>query len=103
MFAIAIVHMTQELFDLLYGFDKLEVKDTNLEFAALVIGQLKESGGRLMEIKQVPENIKGSIDVLNFVRSTALQEVNLRNCKNITGIFEQSSFIVLVIAKYPML
>ena len=76
--------MTQGVFDVLCGTDKLNLKGTKFEFAAFVIGKYKESGGRLTEITKVPANIKGSIDVLEFVGND-LQLVDLKFCQNIIG------------------
>ena len=77
--------MNQASFDVLCGAEMLNLKGTPFEFAAWVIAKYKESGRHLEEIKDVPKNIKGSIDVIQFI-SADLRVVNLRSCKSITGM-----------------
>ena len=60
------------------------MKGTKVEFAAWVIGKYKESGNHLVEIKDVPEDIRGSIEVLEFV-AAHLNVLDLQSCKNIEG------------------
>ena len=66
-----------ELFDGLAAMNELHVEQTNMEFASWVISLLKESNGRLVEIKELPKDIfvngsmmrgyYGSIGVIQFV------------------------------------
>ena len=60
------------------------MKGTKYEFAAWVIGKYRESGNRLVEIKDVPQDIQGSIEVLEFV-SAHLNVLHLQSCKKIEG------------------
>ena len=60
------------------------MKGTKCEFAAWVIGKYKESGNHLVEIKDVPRDIQGSIEVLEFV-AAHLNVLNLRGCEKIEG------------------
>ena len=60
------------------------MKGTELEFAAWVIGEYKESGNHLVEIKDVPQDIQGSIEVLEFV-AAHLNVLDLNFCKNVAG------------------
>ena len=71
-------------FDVLCGVETLNLKGTELEFAAWVIGEYKESGNHLVEIKDVPEGIQGSIEVLEFV-AAHLNVLDLHGCKKIRG------------------
>ena len=83
--------MTQGLFNALLGVDELNLEGTKIEFAAFVIAKYKESGGRLMLIKGVPKEIKGSIDVLACVGAD-LESVDLNGCSNISGKFRGGFF-----------
>ena len=76
--------MTQGVFDALCGVETLEMNGAAFEFAAFVIATYKESGGKLTEITEVPKDIKGSIDVLEFVGKD-LQVVDLNRCRSIEG------------------
>ena len=76
--------MTQGVFDVLCGVETLEVNGMAFEFAAFVISTYIESGGKLTEITEVPKDIKGSIDVLEFVGKD-LQVVDLNGCRSIEG------------------
>ena len=60
------------------------MKGTKCEFAAWVIGKYKESGNHLFEIKDVPEGIQGSIEVLEFV-AAHLNVLDLHGCSEIEG------------------
>ena len=60
------------------------MKGTKYEFAAWVIGKYKESGNHLVEIKDVPEGIQGSIEVLEFV-GAHLSILDLQSCYGIKG------------------
>ena len=71
-------------FDVLCGVETLGFKGTKLEFAAWVIGKYKESGNHLIEIKDVPKDIKGSIEVLEFV-AAHLNVLDLHDCRKIEG------------------
>ena len=71
-------------FDVLCGVETLNLKGMKFEFAAWVIGKYKESGNHLIEIKDVPRYIQGSIDVLEFV-AAHLNVLNLRGCEKIEG------------------
>ena len=71
-------------FDVLCGVETLNLKGTKYEFAAWVIGKYKESGNHLVEIKDVPRDIQGSIEVLEFV-AAHLNVLDLRGCYNIQG------------------
>ena len=76
--------MSKALFDVLCGVSSLEVSGTGIAFEGLVINQYKDNGKCLVEIKDVPREIKGSIDVLAFVGAD-LANLNLHGCKNLTG------------------
>ena len=76
--------MTQGVFDVLCGVAELDMSGTPFEFAEFVIGKYEESGGKLTEITKVPGDIRGSIDVLEFV-GTDLQVVQLSGCGYIEG------------------
>ena len=76
--------MTQGAFDVLCGVETLEMKGAAFEFAAFVIATCKESGGKLTGVMEVPKDIKGSIDVLEFV-GTDLQVAELSVCRSIKG------------------
>ena len=82
--------MTQGVFDVLCGVETLEMKGTAFEFAAFVIATYKESGGKLTEITEVPKDIKGSIDVLEFVPNVVT--LNLIGCKKVDGKFPGGFF-----------
>ena len=71
-------------FDVLCGVETLNLKGTKYEFAAWVIGKYKESGNHLVEIKDVPQHIRGSIEVLEFV-AAHLNVLDLRRCRNVAG------------------
>ena len=71
-------------FDVLCGVETLGFKGTKFEFAAWVIGKYKESGNHLVEIKDVPQDIEGSIDVLEFV-AAHLNILDLHGCRKIEG------------------
>ena len=71
-------------FDVLCGVETLNLKGTKYEFAAWVIGKYKESGNHLVEIKDVPRDIQGSIEVLEFV-AAHLNVLNLQSCTKIEG------------------
>ena len=78
--------ITQDLFGILCGVEKLNLKGAKFEFTAFVIGKYKESGSRLTEIDVNlcdRKNMQGSIDVLEFV-GTNLRVADLSNCKDIT-------------------
>ena len=64
--------------------ETLNLKGTKYEFAAWVIGKYKESGNHLVEIKDVPRDIQGSIEVLEFV-AAHLNVLDLHNCNAIGG------------------
>ena len=49
-----------------------------------VIKKYKEGGNSLVEVKGVPEDITGAIDVLGFA-GAALKLVDLKGCSNLTG------------------
>ena len=83
--------MTQGVFDVLCGVEKLNMEDTQFEFAAFVIAKYKESGGRLTELTEVPEGMQGSIDVLAFVGAD-LESVDLTFCTLISGKFPGGFF-----------
>ena len=74
----------QVTFDVLCGVEALDMKNTQFEFAAWVIGKYKESGRHLVEIKGVPKEIEGSIDVLEFVGKD-LKVVDMSRRRNISG------------------
>ena len=71
-------------FDVLCGVETLGFTGTKLEFAAWVIGKYKESGNHLVEIKDVPQDIQGSIEVLEFV-AAHLNVLDLHDCSIIEG------------------
>ena len=71
-------------FDVLCGVETLNLKGTKYEFAAWVIGKYKESGNHLVEIKDVPRDIQGSIEVLEFV-AAHLNVLDLQSCQNVAG------------------
>ena len=71
-------------FDVLCGVETLNLKGTKYEFAAWVIGKYKESGNHLVEIKHVPQDTQGSIEVLEFL-AAHLNVLHLRGCENIEG------------------
>ena len=71
-------------FDVLCGVETLNLKGTKFEFAAWVIGKYKESGKHLIEIKDVPLDTRGSIEVLEFV-AAHLNVLDLQSCRNIEG------------------
>ena len=54
------------------------------EEAAWVIGKYKESGNHLIEIKDVPKDTQGSIEVLEFV-AAHLNVLDLHDCSRIKG------------------
>ena len=76
--------MDQAAFDTLCSVDSLELDDVLFEFASWAIARYKESGRYLEEIKGVPDAIKGSIDVLEFVGSD-LKRLDLSGCSRIRG------------------
>ena len=71
-------------FDVLCGVETLGFKGTKFEFAAWVIGKYKESGKHLIEIKDVPRDTRGSIEVLEFV-AAHLNVLDLHACSRIEG------------------
>ena len=71
-------------FDVLCGVETLNLKGTHCEFAAWVIGKYKKSGNHLVEIKDVPRDIQGSIEVLEFV-AAHLNVLDLHDCSRIEG------------------
>ena len=71
-------------FDVLCGVETLNLKGTHCEFAAWVISKYKESGNHLVDIKDVPRDIQGSIEVLEFV-AAHLNVLDLTSCKNVAG------------------
>ena len=71
-------------FDVLCGVETLNLKGTKYEFAAWVIGKYKESGNHLVEIKDVPRDIQGSIEVLEFA-AAHLNVLDLQSCEKIEG------------------
>ena len=71
-------------FDVLCGVETLDLKGTDVQFAAWVIGKYKGSGNHLVEIKDVPKDIKGSIEVLEFV-GAHLSILDLHGCRGIGG------------------
>ena len=75
-------------FDILCGVETLGFTGTKFEFAAWVIGKYKESGKHLIEIKDVPRDTRGSIEVLEFV-AAHLNVLDLHGCSGIEG--EQTS------------
>lgn len=91
--------MDQAIIGVLCGCESLNMKGTGTQMDELttwIMTKYEESGHRLVEIKDVPKDIKGSIDVLKlkFVGKD-LKVVNFNGCKWITGDIK-------VLAKCPL-
>ena len=70
------------------AFDFLCHHSEAIDFGDLLMGwvikKYKEGSKSLVEVKGVPEDITGAIDVLGFA-GAALKLVDLKDCSNLTG------------------